>query len=393
MSAAKADAVPPTTVRNQGLPEVQVDDWIDVQASNRAQQRGPHGAFRFFGKLAPDVTAAVLDRAASLLPELRTPVVDVMCGSGTTLIEAAARGWSSVGLDCNPVALLYAECKTQSVDREAVKSALENILSTVREPTPAEVDERFANTRNAERWFSESVRTAYTALAAAVERLPASRERRLLFAVLISRARRISMASERTGRIFYDRDAAAHVPIEDFSSAVARVLDAVPTYDLPVALHRGDAREAPVESNSSQLVFCHPPYFGLYRFSADVLRFELELGGFDRRETNRHEIREGWKSGDVSNLDHYVADMKAVFREGRRIAVEGGILALVASNSTLGDLQLPVIDELASAASAVGWDLERHSVRRARHGSASYHRSARPDKVINQDHVLFFRAT
>ena len=27
------------------------------------------------------------------------------------------------------------------------------------------------------------------------------------------------------------------------------------------------------------LLFVHPPYFGLYRFSADVLRFELEVGG------------------------------------------------------------------------------------------------------------------
>ena len=72
-------------VPNQALPEVGVDGWIDVPASNHAQQRGPHGLFRFFGKLAPDVTAAVLDLAASQLPEIRTPVVDVMCGSGQPL--------------------------------------------------------------------------------------------------------------------------------------------------------------------------------------------------------------------------------------------------------------------------------------------------------------------
>ena len=80
-----------------------------------------------------------------------------------------------------------------------------------------------------------------------------------------------------------------------------------------------------------------------------------------------------------------------MFAEARRVVTRDGVFVLVTSNSTLGDHQLPVIDRLVEKAVGQEFDLVKHYVRRARNGSASYHRSARLDKVINQDHVLLFR--
>src|SRR5680860_1661117 len=112
----------------QAAPELPLTGTINVDASTPSQQRGAHGAFRYFGKLAPDVTGAVLD-AASELTEIRTPVVDLMCGSGTTLIEAAERDWPAIGIDANPVAELFARVKTQKLHAGRSQAALGEVLS------------------------------------------------------------------------------------------------------------------------------------------------------------------------------------------------------------------------------------------------------------------------
>lgn len=371
----------------QKAPALPSTGVMRIEGSNRAQQRGAHGAFRFFGKLAPDVTGAVLD-AASELTSVEAPVVDLMCGSGTTLLEASDRDWRGIGLDVNPVALLYAGVKTRPVDRARYESWLERV-ATAAPPDAAARRAVFATTRNADRWFSKEAQREIARLRTAIEGLPSSPERDALFAVLLSRLRRASNGSARTGRLFFDPDSAVPV-VEDFQRAAEELVDYLPDHSLPIELHQADARATQLADGSTDLSFCHPPYFALYRFSADVLRFELEIGGFSRRGINQHEIREGWKSGDSGNLDLYVSDMGAVFVEARRVTKPDGVLALVVSNSTLGDAQLPVVDRLAEAAERVGWRVAEHLIRPMHHGSASYHRSARTDKVVQQDHVLLF---
>jgi site-specific DNA-methyltransferase (cytosine-N4-specific) len=375
----------------QPRPALPVDDVIIINSSNKSQQRGPHGAFRYFGKLAPDVTGRVLDLAAEHA-QLTGPVrvVDLMCGSGTTLIEASDRGWSSIGVDVNPVACLYATAKTRSVDANRYLIALDEVLQQLN-ATSAEADAVFAQTRNAERWFTVEARHTIAALRRNIMALPESPEARLLFAVLLSRLRRMSNASAKTGRIFFDPESAVPAA-DDFAGAAKLALDSVPDHDLDARVVQSDARATELPSESAEIVFLHPPYFALYRFSSDVLRFEMEIGGFSRGETAKKEVREGWKSGDPNNLAGHVEDMRLVLVEGRRLLRPGGVLALTASNSTLGDHELPVIDELAAAGGASGFTLNRHYERAAHHGSASYHKSARSDKVIQQDHVLLFTA-
>jgi site-specific DNA-methyltransferase (cytosine-N4-specific) len=372
---------------NQTAPALPLTGVIDVRASPKSQQRGAHGAFRYFGKLAPDVTGAVLDVAAGVTRIDR--VVDPMCGSGTTLLEAVDRGWAATGVDANPVAALYARVKTTPLDRSEFKRLRDRVLA---EPAASsdEIAAVFGATRNAERWFSPAARRDVATLRGAIGGLIASPERDALLAALLGRLRRISNASARTGRIFFDPPSALDA-IPEFEAAAEQLVAIAPETSVEVTVVEGDARSTSLADDSFDLTFCHPPYFALYRYSADVLRFELEIGGFSRRNVNKREVREGWKSGDVANLDHYVSDMAAVFVEASRITRAGGALAVVVSNSTLGDVQLPVIDRLAESLGETRWEVLEHLERPAHFGSAKYHRSARPDKVISRDHVLVCR--
>jgi hypothetical protein len=60
-----------------------------------------HGYFRYIGKYPPQLVSYVLNKYA---PE--PPILDPMCGGGTTLIEARLRGFDATGCDVNPVARL-----------------------------------------------------------------------------------------------------------------------------------------------------------------------------------------------------------------------------------------------------------------------------------------------
>ena len=372
----------------QAFPQLTVDGEIVVASSTASQSRGPHGAFRYFGKLAPDVTGAVLDLALTEIGNpARARVLDPMCGSGTTLLEAQARGAESTGTDVNPVALLYAAVKTRSVD-EKLTGVLTDMVAD-RERWRPDTETVFRATRNAERWFTPTAKYEVAGMLSVIDSFEGCREKDFLRAVLLSRLRRISNASARTGRIFYDPNS-ARPAVDEFLSGVREVLPRTPSRDIECELLLRDAR-LPSGVSRNDVVFIHPPYFALYRYSSDVLRFEMEIGGYSRRDTARAEIAEGWKSGDPANLDAHVADMRAIFASAAKSLRPGGVVSLVASNSTLGDTQLPVIDRLADAGMDVGLRVVKHFVRRAHHGSASYHRSARPDKVIHQDHVLLLR--
>ena len=151
-----------------------------------------------------------------------------------------------------------------------------------------------------------------------------------------------------------------------------------------------DARATALPDDTFGFILNHPPYFALYKYSSDVLRFELEWARYNRRQIRRNEIRDGFKTTRLDALDEYVADMADVFAEAHRVLQPGGFLCLVVNNSTLRDVRLPVVERLTRRAESTGFTLRRHFDRAVRYAQASYHRSARADKRVNRDHILFF---
>src|ERR1039457_5305549 len=73
-----------------------LERW-DFPESNAEQRYATHGFFRYYGKLPPVVTKRILAETAPYLS--KGPGVDVACGSGTTLVEAALLGLPFEGLD------------------------------------------------------------------------------------------------------------------------------------------------------------------------------------------------------------------------------------------------------------------------------------------------------
>ena len=151
----------------------------------------------------------------------------------------------------------------------------------------------------------------------------------------------------------------------------------------------GDAKATGL-TGPFDVVFCHPPYFGLYKYSSDVLRFELAWLGADRKAITKLEICDGFKTTDETLVKQHVADMKLVASEAARLTSKGARFVVVTADSTLRKERLAILDPLIDDAENVGWKLRRRITRAVRYAQASYHRSADAEIKRPDDQILMF---
>ncbi|MCK6579756.1 MAG: hypothetical protein L6Q98_16815 [Anaerolineae bacterium] len=76
----------------------------------RTLRYGSHGIHEYRGKFFPQLVRSLLNIAGA---NEETVVLDPMCGSGTTLVEASILGCTSFGLDMNPLSVLMSQAKTE----------------------------------------------------------------------------------------------------------------------------------------------------------------------------------------------------------------------------------------------------------------------------------------
>jgi 16S rRNA G966 N2-methylase RsmD len=85
-----------------------------------------HGLHEYKGKFNPQVAKALLNIFNARPGQL---VLDPFCGSGTSLVECAHLGISSVGTDINPLAVFLANAKLQSLSIPAEKLLADSKLT------------------------------------------------------------------------------------------------------------------------------------------------------------------------------------------------------------------------------------------------------------------------
>lgn len=99
----------------------------DAPLPNRRVLRyASHGIHEYRGKFFPQLVRSLLNTAGL---DRDSMVLDSMCGSGTTPVEAILRGCNSIGVDYNPLSVLMsqAKCEILSVAPETLNVEYESI--------------------------------------------------------------------------------------------------------------------------------------------------------------------------------------------------------------------------------------------------------------------------
>ena len=103
----------------------------DVPLPNRRVLRyGPHGIHEYRGKFFPQLVRSLLNIAGV---DQNWTVLDTMCGSGTSTIEAILLGCCAVGMDFNPLSVLMsrAKCDILSIHPDALMDEYESLKADI----------------------------------------------------------------------------------------------------------------------------------------------------------------------------------------------------------------------------------------------------------------------
>ena len=391
------------------LKNLDMERWGEI-GNNSDQAYLTHSTFRYFGKLPPVLTRRIL---GDFVPKHKNPlVVDLMCGSGTTLVEAQSLGFRSVGVDSNDIAILVSRVKTSPLPIEAVENALaayrkdfSGLLSEENaEGFRARLLDRFIsvedyipNFKNVDLWFLPQVKVDLALCRCWVEEYRTNQSvYDFLFMCWLGIIRQCSNASVRAGRIFRDHNKKPQPVFYRFLTRMEKNLSTFKDvsschFDPLPRIFLGDARkfELPL-SEKSDFTFFHPPYFALYKYSSDVLRFELEWAMFKRKEIEKKEIADGFKTSNADLMYVYVDDLVECIANGFRFTKEGNYLGIVIGNSTLREKQLPIIPTLFERCKARAIRCKRVIERPIKHSQATYHKSANPNINSKADYLLIF---
>jgi SAM-dependent methyltransferase len=377
-------------------------EYWDFPESNAQQQYATHSFIRYYGKLPPVVTRRILSESGNYLSY--GAGIDVACGSGTTLVEAALLGIPFIGVDINPLSVLATNVKinpptikaleqewallTRRVDSELSKLTNSNSLSS-------HLEEYIPNIHKRDEWFNTTAQLQLAVLRYCVGLAGDERVRNFFLISLAGIIRQASNASTRAGRIFKEVGKTPQEPwalmqkkVKKMSAGIVDFWARVNGSSVEVSV--ADAKATGRPAGKAGLVFFHPPYFALYKYSSDVLRFELEWLGYNRKNIARHEIRDGFKTTKVEDVDLFLEDIKAVLKEGHRLVHRKGAMVVISNNSTLRKQELPIIEGIIERAGVTGFKLARHCIRAVRFAQASYHRSADEEIRTPRDHILFF---
>ncbi|GFE57407.1 hypothetical protein [Geobacter sp. AOG1] len=373
-----------------------IEVWGDV-GTNKDQNYLTHSLFRYFGKLPPVLTAKILREFVPAT--ISTPVVvDMMCGSGTTLVESIVHGFRSVGLDSNGLSIMVSKVKTTKIANSKLDKVYSDLLLRSKgwnKISPS--DDYIPVMRNIDKWFTAETKDLLSISREALDTYKDDIDiYNFLFVSWLGIIRKCSNASVRTGRIFHDLQKPQQRVIDILFANIAanaKLIESLPSYDstLIPKLMLGDARSFKVsDSRISDFTIMHPPYFALYKYSSDVLRFELEWGGYNRKDILKREVRDGFKTSKKEDVFGYIDDIVDCIANGARLTKKRSKICVVIGNSTLAEEQLPVVESVVLKAKELDINCSRIITRPINHAQAKYHKSANSNIKSDLDYILIF---
>ena len=115
-------------IEKSGLDQLApVETWTAL-GTNQQLAYATHGIFRYFGKFPPPIATYMI----SQYTKEKDLVIDPMCGSGTTALEAGILKRRCAVNDVNPLSVLISKVKTTKIDKSLLEEKLEYLRANYR---------------------------------------------------------------------------------------------------------------------------------------------------------------------------------------------------------------------------------------------------------------------
>lgn len=270
----------------------------------RCLRYATHGIHEYRGKFFPQLVRSLINIAQ--LPADAT-LLDPMCGSGTSLVEARLSGLQCYGLDINPLSVFITRVKCQALglDPRQLVTAYLQVRTTLDDRQVCRGSTRgtalvVQDRQYLERWFAPATLTALQRIDFAITRLQSKRHQSFFRVCLSNILRGVSWQKDDDLRIRRDESTVEpEETIDRFLREAERSTRIVGAFlaergRKPLGRYRvaeGDARKTRssmrLRSNEVDAVITSPPYATALPY-IDTDRLSLVYLGLLSRARHRH---------------------------------------------------------------------------------------------------------
>lgn len=351
-----------------------------------------HGLHPYPAKFIPHIPRNLL----AAFGRIDLPVLDPMCGSGTTLVEAALAGHRSIGVDLNPIAVLAATAKTTCID-EPTQQALNLFASRLRADA---ADSARACARalppefqNRLKWFAPHVSVELAHALDLADTLDA-KARTLARAAVSAVSVAVSNQESETRWCAKPKSVLrgkALIRIADkIDAGVARAREFMQLATGDVQVVRSDTRALPIGDESVGTIVTSPPYANSHDYYL-YNKLRMFVLGYDVAQVQAAEIGSRNRHSDLkAPVEHYLDAMGRALGEWERVLVPGGCAAVVVGDAVIRGVLYDMGTEFTALASGAGLNLESRYCFAHRQFNSTFQRGF-GTKLQKLTHVLILR--
>ena len=381
-------------IQKSGLDQLApVETWTDL-GTNQQLAYATHGIFRYFGKFPPPIATYMI----SQYTKEKDLVIDPMCGSGTTALEAGILKRRCAVNDVNPLSVLISKVKTTKIDKSLLEEKLEYLKANYRPMSLEEYAFVPVALKDPDHWFLKETSDSLRGIKYLIEQETDTNLKNFLKVIFAATIRRVSRATTQQGRLFLD---------------VATALeDAFPTFEKRYEIGMKGLAELPEISDieyynvdlkdlsaidyegKAKLVILHPPYFNSYKYSS-VNSLEMGWLGYDRNQCNKKEVKEFFKVGKPENYERYVKDMSLALSNALNMLVPGGVLGLMIGDTIMKGEYIQVTRSLMDKLDSDKYEISKVVMRVPKYTEATWVASQRRDSnnigITLSDYIVLIR--
>jgi site-specific DNA-methyltransferase (cytosine-N4-specific) len=257
-------------------------------------------------------------------------ILDPYCGSGTTLLEAARLGYSTIGTDCNPIATLIARCKLINLTNLDIN---ELELLILRAKNQAKKSSLITTTLHEfdgkDHWFTLDIQKEIAWILAEIAAYPEQSSVATVAKTALSAI--INKISNQDGETRYAKVDKGHDPgfalvtfFKKLQKLMHSLLDRGPIINQFNKLYLVDIKQRlPIDDNSVDLIITSPPYANTMDYYL-YHKQRMNILGYEFRKVlnaeigSRHEFSSKKAPIDKWDEDYFlgISEMARVLKKG-----------------------------------------------------------------------------
>lgn len=357
-------------MRKKNFDSIQADPkWAFNQ--DRSTNKWTHGYHRYPAKFLPNVVEKLITKYH---PKEGGLIADLFAGCGTTLVEAKAHGYASIGTDINPVATLITRVKTTPIDPVKLEAEYNAFIAKFAMYNPeAFID--MPTHKRLDYWFvsENKYKVAFLYQCASEEEDNTIRE---FFLVAISHIlKNCSKWLQSSTKPQVDQKKPIVDPFGAFEQHCQQMMQSNEQFyahlqahnfiDVPCEIKEGDARHTGIGGASIDTIITSPPYVTSYEYADihqltgywmelfdDLAKFRQKFIGTSYSGKTSLEVSGSKLATEIiraldekshliaRNVATYFNDLKQVAEEMARILKDGGYACVVIGNTTIKEVQI-----------------------------------------------------